>query len=54
MSDPQWGGARKKSGRKPVADKRVSLPFKIKGSLIKKIKENGGRDWLERLVEAAK
>ena len=45
--------AKKKRGRPLAKDKREPLPFRLKGSLIKKARRKG-RDWLEGLIKAAR
>ena len=44
------GGARKGSGRKPSADKRGPLPFRLRASVIVKAKALG-RDAVEEIIE---
>ena len=46
--------AKKKTiGRPLVKDRREVLPFRLKGSLVKKCRGKG-RDWLESLIRRAK
>ena len=47
------GGKRKGAGRKPEADPRVPLPFRLKTSAVEKAKRLG-RDRIEAMISRAK
>jgi len=53
MKQSNRGGKRKGAGRKPEADPRIPLPFRLKTSAVEKANRLG-RDRIEAMIRRAK